>query len=342
MPDSGCSGNSLYRCIFDSSDAQPGTGAGGKGFSRTGRPRGSQLPGDGGDFFATYPTLSSLGRSAAPAGRDAAPPLSPGPGHGRGTTIDRQDPRSPRAPIGALGDWYDAPGMAAAPTIAARHIAVEGPIGVGKTSLVELLAQRFEGVKVLEDVQNPFLEPFYRGRPGAAFQVQVFFLLSRYQQHVDIAQRDLFTRLVVADYSMPKDWLFARINLDDEEFRLYDRLYQVLAARLPSPDLVIYLEARVDTCLHRIRLRGREYERSIDPEYLRRLKEAYNTYFFRYNQSPLLVVNTDEIDFVNNPQDFENLIQQIARIRQGTQVYVPLGSGERTETGRGTPPKPAS
>ena len=231
--------------------------------------------------------------------------------------------------------------MSFASNLSARHIAVEGPIGVGKTSLVELLARRFEGVKVLEDIQNPFLEPFYRGKPGAAFQVQVFFLLSRYQQHLEIAQRELFTQLVVADYSMPKDWLFARVNLDEEEFRLYDRLYQVLAAKLPNPDLVIYLEARVDTCLHRIRLRGREYERGIDPDYLRRLKEAYNAYFFRYNRSPLLVVNTDEIDFVNNQEDFENLIQQIMRIRQGTQVYVPLGSGERTETGRGTPPKPA-
>lgn len=231
------------------------------------------------------------------------------------------------ASSGGVGGCYDAPGMNCPSAIAARHIAVEGPIGVGKTSLVELLVRRFEGVKVLEDVQNPFLEPFYRGKPGAAFQVQVFFLLSRYQQHLEIAQRDLFSQLVIADYSMAKDRLFARINLDDEEFRLYDRLYQVLAARLPSPDLVIYLEARVETCLHRIRLRGREYERAIDPEYLRRLKEAYNAYFFRYCQSPLLVVNTDEIDFVNNQEDFTNLIQQIARIRQGTQVYVPLGSG---------------
>lgn len=226
--------------------------------------------------------------------------------------------------------------------VTARHIAVEGPIGVGKTSLVELLARRFEGVKILEDVQNPFLEPFYRGKPGSAFQVQVFFLLSRYQQHLEIAQRDLFSRLVVADYTMPKDWLFARLNLSDEEFRLYERLYQVLSERLPHPDLVIYLEAGVETCLRRIRQRGREYERGIDPEYLRRLKEAYNGYFFRYHQSPLLVVNTDEIDFVNNPEDFENLVQQISRARHGTQVYVPLGSGRRTETGRGTPPKPAS
>ncbi|MGD1146618.1 MAG: deoxynucleoside kinase [Thermoanaerobaculaceae bacterium] len=212
-------------------------------------------------------------------------------------------------------------------TLTARHIAVEGPIGVGKTSLVELLASRFEGVKILEDVQNPFLEPFYRGKEGAAFQVQLFFLLSRHQQHVELSQMDLFTRFVVSDYTMPKDRIFARMNLDDEEFRLYDRLYRLLTARLPRPDLVIYLEASVETCMRRIRMRGREFERGMDPAYLQKLKDAYNAFFFRYSETPLLVVNTDEIDFVNKAEDFDNLLQQIARTRQGTQVYVPLGSG---------------
>jgi deoxyguanosine kinase len=226
-------------------------------------------------------------------------------------------------------------------TLSARHIAVEGPIGVGKTSLVELLASRFEGVKVLEDVANPFLDPFYRGRSGAAFQVQIFFLLSRHQQHLDIAQQELFSRLVVADYTMAKDRIFARLNLNDEEFRLYDRLYDVLTPGLPKPDLVIYLEGSVETCMNRIKMRGRDFERNIAPDYLQRLKEAYNAYFFRYTDSPLLLVNTDTIDFVNNSEDFANLVEQISRTRKGTQVYVPLGSGKRTETGRGTPPKPA-
>ena len=212
-------------------------------------------------------------------------------------------------------------------SLPARHIAIEGPIGVGKTSLVERLASRFEGVKLLEDVQNPFLDPFYKGRGGAAFQVQLFFLLSRHQQHLEIAQRELFTRLVVADYTMPKDRIFARLNLNDEEFRLYDRLYQLLTLQLPRPDLVIYLEGAVETCMKRIKLRGREFERNMDPGYLRRLKDAYNTYFYRYSETPLLVVNTDEIDFVRNSEDFENLVEQISRLRKGTQVYVPLGSG---------------
>ena len=209
----------------------------------------------------------------------------------------------------------------------ARHIAIEGPIGVGKTSLVERLASRFEGVKLLEDVQNPFLDPFYKGRGGAAFQVQLFFLLSRHQQHLEIAQRELFTRLVVSDYTMPKDRIFARLNLNDKEFRLYDRLYQLLTPMLPKPDLVIYLEGTVETCLKRIKLRGRDFERNMDPDYLRRLKDAYNAYFYRYSETPLLIVNTDEIDFVKNSQDFENLVGQISRLRKGTQVYVPLGSG---------------
>jgi deoxyguanosine kinase len=226
--------------------------------------------------------------------------------------------------------------------LAARHIAVEGPIGVGKTSLVELLARRFEGVKVLEDVRNPFLEGFYKGRIGAAFQVQIFFLLSRHRQHLEIRQQDLFSHLVVADYTMAKDRIFARLNLDDEEFRLYERLFSLLTPGLPRPELVIFLEGSVETCMRRIKNRGRDYERNMDPDYLRRLKDAYNAFFYRYNDSPLLVVNTDTIDFVNNQDDFTNLVEQIARTRKGTQVYVPLGSGRGTETGRENAPKPAT
>lgn len=208
-----------------------------------------------------------------------------------------------------------------------RHVAVEGPIGVGKTSLVERLAARFSGVKVLEDVTNPFLEAFYRGVPGAAFQVQVFFLLSRYQQHLELQQPELFTQLVVADYTMAKDRIFARLNLSDAEFSLYDRLYHLLVPRLPKPDLVVYLEASVEVCLERIRRRGRPFERTIDAAYLRRLKEAYAEFFFHYTETPLLVVNTDDLDFVHRDRDFEALVAQMVRVQRGTQVFIPLGSG---------------
>lgn len=208
-----------------------------------------------------------------------------------------------------------------------NHIAVEGPIGVGKTSLVERLAARFSGVKVLEDVTNPFLEAFYQGVPGAAFQAQIFFLLSRYQQQVELRQGELFTQLVVADYTMAKDRIFARMNLSDQEFALYHKLYSLLVPQLPKPDLVIYLEASVEVCLERIRRRGRPYERKIEPGYLRRLKEAYAQYFFHYGETPLLVVNTDDLDFVHRDEDFAALVAQMARVQRGTQVFIPLGSG---------------
>lgn len=208
-----------------------------------------------------------------------------------------------------------------------RHVAVEGPIGVGKTSLVERLAARFSGVKVLEDVTNPFLEPFYRGVPGAAFQAQVFFLLSRYQQQVELQQPELFTQLVVADYTMAKDRIFARLNLSDAEFALYDRLYNLLVPGLPKPDLVVYLEASVEVCLERIRKRGRPFERTIDAAYLRRLKEAYAAFFFHYTETPLLVVNTDDLDFVHREQDFNALVAKMVRVQRGTQIFIPLGSG---------------
>ncbi|MFN3414320.1 MAG: deoxynucleoside kinase, partial [Thermoanaerobaculum sp.] len=198
-----------------------------------------------------------------------------------------------------------------------RHVAVEGPIGVGKTSLVERLAARFSGVKVLEDVTNPFLEAFYRGVPGAAFQTQVFFLLSRYQQQVELQQPELFTQLVVADYTMAKDRIFARLNLSDAEFALYDRLYSLLVPGLPKPDLVVYLEASVEVCLERIRKRGRPFERTIDAAYLRRLKEAYAEFFFHYNETPLLVVNTDDLDFVHREQDFDALVAKMVRVQRG-------------------------
>jgi len=206
-----------------------------------------------------------------------------------------------------------------------RHIAVEGPIGVGKTSLVQLLAHRFEGVMVLEDITNPFLPSFYEGRDGAAFQVQVYFLLSRFQQQREIAQMHLFQRLILADYTFPKDRIFAYLNLDDADLKVYEKLYPLLEQEVPKPDLVIYMQASVPVLLERVRKRARDFEGGIEAEYLERLSEAYSYFFFHYRETPLLVVNTDDIDFVNDPDDLEALIGQIVRCRRGTQVYVPVG-----------------
>ncbi|MGA7617573.1 MAG: deoxynucleoside kinase [Thermoanaerobaculia bacterium] len=207
-----------------------------------------------------------------------------------------------------------------------RHIAIEGPIGVGKTSLVNLLARRFRGTKILEDVENPFLSDFYKDKKGAAFRCQLFFLLSRFDQLRRLTQRDLFTELVLADYTFPKDKIFAYLTLEDSDLLIYNRLYDLLAETLPKPDLVIYLQGNLDTLHRRIRKRGREYEKSISPQYLKELSEAYAHYFYHYDATPLLVVNTNEIDFVQNAQDFDALVEQIRTAQKGTQYYVPLGS----------------
>jgi deoxyadenosine/deoxycytidine kinase len=210
-----------------------------------------------------------------------------------------------------------------------RHVAVDGPIGVGKTSLVEMLARRFHGTKVLEDVDNPFLPDFYKKKKGSAFQTQLFFVLSRYQQQQEIAQIDLFTNLVVADYHFPKDKIFACLNLDDSELLIYDKLYTLLSESVRKPDLVIYLQGTLETCLKRIKKKTRTLEKQVTPEYLAQLIEAYNYYFYHYEETPLLVVDTNEIDFVNRPADFEDLVGQIQKTRKGVQYYVPATSAPK-------------
>jgi deoxyadenosine/deoxycytidine kinase len=207
-----------------------------------------------------------------------------------------------------------------------RHVAIDGPIGVGKTSLVEQLARRLRGTKILEDVDNPFLGDFYKKKKGSAFQTQLFFLLSRYQQQQEIAQIDLFTNLVVADYHFPKDKIFACINLDDSELLIYDRLYTLLSESVRKPDLVIFLQGSIETCLKRIKKKTRTLEKAVTPEYLAQLIEAYNYYFYHYDETPLLVVDTNEIDFVNRPGDFEDLVGQIQKAKKGVQYYVPAAS----------------
>lgn len=203
-----------------------------------------------------------------------------------------------------------------------HYLAVDGPIGVGKTTLVEMLAHRFEGVKVLEDVENPFLGDFYRDRPGAAFQTELYFLLSRYKQQRDLAQRELFDRLLVADYTFQKNRIFAYLNLSDDELMLFDKLYALLEPQVPVPDLVIYLVADVETCMDRIRRRQRAIEKSLAPDYLAELIDAYNHYYHYYKASPLLVVDTRQLDFPGRAEDFADLVHQLRRPIKGTEYYV--------------------
>jgi deoxyadenosine/deoxycytidine kinase len=209
-----------------------------------------------------------------------------------------------------------------------RYIAIEGPIGVGKSSLAKILAQKYASRLVKEEVAgNPFLERFYENPRKFAFQTQLFFLLSRYRQQRELAQGDLFEAGLVCDYILAKDKIFALINLEDDEISLYESIYKLLVSTLPKPDLVIYLQARPEVLLSRVRKRGIAYERNISLDYLRTLSDAYNEYFFHYNETPLLVVNTSEIDFVESPRDLEHLVREVKSVKRGTQHYIPLGSG---------------
>jgi deoxyguanosine kinase len=207
-----------------------------------------------------------------------------------------------------------------------HYIAVEGPIGVGKTTFVELLASQLNATKILEDLDNPFLKDFYRDVPGTAFQTQLFFLLMRYQQQQKLQQADLFQQTIVCDYVFPKDKIFAYLNLSDSELLIYEKLYSLLEPNVPAPDLVIYLQASLDVLMQRIKKRNLDYERSISRDYLKELTQAYNYFFFHYKQSSLLVINTSDIDFVENPADMQDLIKMIRTMGKGVKYYVPLGS----------------
>ena len=205
-----------------------------------------------------------------------------------------------------------------------RYIAIEGVIGAGKTSLAQMLARDLRARVNLEVVEeNPFLARFYEDPKRYAFPTQIFFLLSRYKQQQDFFQRDLFQQSVVSDYLFAKDRIFANLNLDDEELRLYERIATTLEGRVPLPDVVVYLQASVDVLMRRIARRGRDYERLIQRDYIEALNEAYNHFFFHYRESALLVVNTSEMDFVRNPEHYVVLRRHIEEPFEGVQYYTP-------------------
>jgi deoxyguanosine kinase len=210
-------------------------------------------------------------------------------------------------------------------------IAIEGVIGVGKTSLCELLAEAWNGRLVLEEVDgNPFLAKFYDDRSAYAFQTQLWFLLNRYRQLSDaVAQQDLFHHITISDYLFAKDRIFANINLDDDELQLYNHVAGALDAKVPVPDAVVYLQASSEVLLRRIAKRGRPFEFNMDPAYIGLLNEAYNHFFFHYDRAPLLVINTDEFDFMAERDDLDEIVEQILKMGSGVTYYQPLRSKDK-------------
>ncbi|MBN1626346.1 MAG: deoxynucleoside kinase [Deltaproteobacteria bacterium] len=213
-----------------------------------------------------------------------------------------------------------------------HHIVIEGPLGVGKTSLAVKLAERINGQVLLENTEdNPFLNKFYQNPKRYGFQIQIFFLLRRYQHSLELGQKGLFKSSIVSDYLFDKDRIFAGVNLEEQEFWLYEQLFQLLKKRLPPPDLVIFLQARTEVLMDRIRKREKEYEKPISFKYLDEINQAFNDFFFHYSDSPILVVNASNIDFVNIPEDFEDLVKEIRRTKTGTNYYVPLSAKENSK-----------
>ena len=204
------------------------------------------------------------------------------------------------------------------------YIAIEGPIGVGKTSLAQALGLRIGARIVLEDTDsNPFIARFYQDAEKYAFPVQLYFLLTRYNQQRQLAQQDLFAQATVSDYLLAKDRIFAQLNLDPDELVLYEGVYRLLDGQLAKPDLVVYLRARVEVLAERLRKRNRSFERHISMEYLESVSAAYRDFFFYYDETPLLVVDSSEIDFVADPADLEDLLREIDRTSTGSHYYVP-------------------
>ena len=224
--------------------------------------------------------------------------------------------------MGTLRNWDDIIGR----VLQFRYIAIEGPIGAGKTALAERLGTRLDATVILEEVENPFLADFYGDRPGAALQAQLFYLLNRHRQQASLRQADLFSQMTICDYLFDKDKIFAYLNLDDNELFIYQRLYDLLAREAPPPDLVLYLQAPTEVLLRRLRVRRIDPDTAVfepDPEYLRELNEAYHHFFFHYNATPLLVVETSEFDSEASDEALDDLIKQIRGMGPGTRYYVP-------------------
>ncbi len=205
-----------------------------------------------------------------------------------------------------------------------RYITIEGVIGAGKTSLAKKLGEYLDALIVYEQPEeNPFLKDFYQDPQRYAFQAQIFFLLSRFRQQQENMQPDLFHEVMIADYLFAKDRIFAHLNLDDRELFLYDKVASLLEQAVQKPDLVVYLQSSPERLMFNIRQRGRSYERNISMEYITSLNEAYNKFFFHYSDTPLLVINSTQIDFVNNKAEFEDLAEQIMRPHYGLEYYSP-------------------
>ncbi len=207
-----------------------------------------------------------------------------------------------------------------------RYIAIEGVIGAGKTTLAQMLGERLNAKVVLERFEeNPFLPKFYEDPERYAFQTQIFFLLNRYRQQQELFQSDLFHSYLISDYIFEKDKIFAYLNLQDEELKLYETLMASIERNIPTPDMVVYLQSSNERLMSNIRKRGRKIEAGLGADYIRDLNEAYNYFFFRYKASPLLIVNATQIDFVNNADDFENLLNEIQRpTRAPVEYYNPI------------------
>ncbi len=206
-----------------------------------------------------------------------------------------------------------------------RTIVIEGPIRVGKSSLARILAERLRARPLLDSEENPFLRDFYLERPGAAFKTQMFFLLQRFRQWRTLAGESS-PATVVTDYLFDKDKIFAYINLNDDELRLYDAYFDLFRQQVPTPDLVIYLQASTEVLERRIARKNSPLETEIAPEYLDEVVKAYEHFFFHYKASRLLVVNTSEIDFISSRQDLEELLRRLTQPVVGTQYFLPLGS----------------